>query len=317
MLAILVATTALTGCDSEVNPPPGNGNAQPSGSTSPKSTTDGGSAAMDKAGWPAKLRLGVLPTEGGRDSKARFEALAMHLENELGVPIEVQSATDYNGVITAMQNKHIEMAYFGPKSYTEAAEIAGAEAVVCELDEDKNPGYHGILISKKGSGIDQLDDIKGKTFCFTDPNSTSGCLVPSVLFYRDMKIKPEEHFKEVSFSGSHGASMLMVKNGRVEVAATNDIDMNRMIEKGALKKDDFTILWTSELIPGAPMCIRKDMPESLKKAFTVAMLKVNEMPDLIAKLANGGYMKTDDKAYDVIRYMKQLKARLQKAAQPE
>jgi phosphonate transport system substrate-binding protein len=96
-----------------------------------------------------------------------------------------------------------------------------------------------------------------------------------VLFARDLKVKPEEYFSEVRFSGSHGASMLAVKNGGVEVAATNDIDLDRMIEKGSVSKDDFTVLWTSELIPGAPMAARADLPSSLKAAFAGALITVN------------------------------------------
>jgi phosphonate transport system substrate-binding protein len=210
-----------------------------------------------------------------------------------------------------MGNNHIEFAYFGPKSYTEAAEKSNAEALCLEMDEDRNQGYHGIIITKKGSGIKTMDQAKGHTFAFTDPNSTSGCLVPSVLFYRDMKINPDSYFSEVSFSGSHGASMLAVKNGKIEVAATNDIDLARMVEKGAVSADEFNVLWTSQLIPGAPLCARKDMPASLKAAVRGAILELNSKPETLKKLGVGGYAYCDDATYDMIRFLKKLKKQLQ------
>jgi len=236
-----------------------------------------------------------------------------HLEKELGVKVEAFSASDYAGIITAMTHKHIEFAYFGPKSYVEAAARAGAEALALELDKDGAKGYQGILITGKKSGITTVEQAtdKTKTFAFTDPNSTSGCLVPSVLFYRDLKTPPESLFKEVSFSGSHGASILAVKNNKVDVAATNDIDLNRMIEKGAASKDDFNIIWTSELIPGAPMAGRKDLPQDLKEAFTKALLSFNNNKEGLEKLQNGGYAPVTDANYDVVRYMNDLKAKLQ------
>ncbi len=271
------------------------------------------SPAMAKSiDWPSKVKLGVIPTEGAADSQARFEILAKHLENILGIEVEVFTASDYAGIITAMANKHIDFAYFGPKSYTEASEKANAEALVMEKDTSGQPGYSGIIIVRKDSGIDDMKQAKGHTFAFTDPNSTSGFLVPNVLFARDMKVKPEEYFKEVRFSGSHGASILAVKNGGIEVAATNNIDMNRMIEKGSVAWDDFKVLWTSDLIPGAPMTARADLPTSLKAAFTGALLKFNEDKAGLEKLAIGGYAYSNDSTYDIIRYLKQLKKQLAK-----
>jgi phosphonate transport system substrate-binding protein len=262
--------------------------------------------------WPTTLKLGFIPTEGAADSAKRAKPIAAELEKDLGVKVEIFTASDYNGIITAMANKHIDLAYFGPKSYVEAAEKANAEAVVMELNKDGQPGYTGIIITKKGSGITDMDKAKGKTFAFTDPNSTSGYLVPNVIFARDMKIDPEKYFKEVRFSGSHGASILAVKNGSIQVAATNNIDMDRMIEKGAASLQDFNIIKRSDMIPGAPIAVRKDLPESLKVALAGSLLKINDDPEALQILQNGGYRHTSDKDYDMVRYLKRLKAELAK-----
>ncbi|WP_321494082.1 phosphonate ABC transporter substrate-binding protein [uncultured Desulfobacter sp.] len=271
------------------------------------------SSSATPASWPDTIRVGLIPTEGGADIQVRFKPLMDHLEAKLGIKVEPFSASDYAGIITAMAHKHIDFAYFGPKSYVEASARAGAEAVALELDKTGAQGYYGIIITNKASGITTLDQAidKTRTFAFTDPNSTSGCLVPSVLFYRDLKTPPESLFREVSFSGSHGASILAVKNSKVDVASTNNIDLDRMIEKGAASMDDFNIIWKSELIPGAPMCARKDLPESLKAAFTGALMSFNFDKAGIEKLQNGGYAPVDDATYDVVRYMQQLKAKLQ------
>ena len=262
--------------------------------------------------WPKEIKVGLIPTEGGADIVDRFQPLMAHLEKTLGIKVKAVSASDYAGVITAMAHNHLDFAYFGPKSYTEAAEKANAQAIALELNKEGEPGYYGIVIVRKDSGINSMDAAKGKVFAFTDPNSTSGCLVPNILFARDMKVKPEAYFKEVKFSGSHGASILAVKNGSIDIAATNNIDLDRMIEKGQASMDDFKILWTSELIPGAPMAARKDLPESLKAAFTGALMSFNSNMAGKEKLQNGGYAFADDTTYDVIRYLKHLKEEMAK-----
>jgi len=180
-----------------------------------------------------------------------------------------------------------------------------------EVLEDGTLGYHGIIITKKGSGINSIKDAKGKVFAFTDPNSTSGTLVPTVYFVKDLKLSPEKHFSKVIYSGSHEASMLAVKAGRVDMASTNDLDMDRGNGKLWNKEKDFNIVWTSKLIPGSNMAYRKDLPESLKKALKEAFLTYNDKAGL-SKLKLKGFVSVTDDVYNPIRDQIEVKKQLGK-----
>jgi phosphonate transport system substrate-binding protein len=263
------------------------------------------------ADWPKELTLGLIPTESSDNITDRFDNLAKYLEKKLGVGIKIQVATDYAGVITAMQFKHVDVAYYGPKSYVEAADRANAEALVMEVAEDGTKGYKGVIISKKGSPITNMEQAKGKVWAFTDPNSTSGTLVPTVYFVKTMKIDPEKYFSKVIYSGSHEASILAIKGGKVDVASTNDLDLARGNGKNWETDKDFQILWTSELIPGSPMACRKDLPDSLKKALKEAFLSYDDKEGL-KKLKLKGYTAADDTVYNPIREQIEVKKQLAK-----
>jgi len=263
------------------------------------------------AEWPKKLTIGLIPTESSSHITDRYDNLAKYLEKRLGIPVELKTSTDYAGVIAAMQFKHVDVAYFGPKSYVEAAQRANAEAFVLEVLEDGTQGYHGVIITKKGSGINSVKEAKGKVWAFTDPNSTSGTLVPTVHFVKDLKIDPEKHFSKVIYSGSHEASILAIKGGRVDIASTNDLDMDRGNGKFWNKDKDFNIIWTSRLIPGSPMAYRKDLPESLKKALREAFLSYKDK-DGLKQLKLKGYVATSDDVYDPIREQIEVKKQLTK-----
>jgi phosphonate transport system substrate-binding protein len=261
--------------------------------------------------WPKKLVFGVIPTDSSDNVMERNDNIVQYLQKRLGVPIEIKTASDYAGVITAMQFKHVDFAYFGPKSYVEAAKRANAEAFVVEVSRDGAAGYYGTIITKKGSGLKTMADIKGKIWAFTDPNSTSGTLVPTVYFYKELKIDPEKYFSRVIYSGSHEASMLAVKNGKVDAASTNDIDMARGDGKRWNVKEDFEIIWKSKLIPASPMAYRKDIPASLKKALKDAFVAYND-PVGLDKLKLKGYIEGSDELFDPIRDQMEVKAALEK-----
>ena len=52
-------------------------------------------ANANPADWPKKVRIGLIPTEGGADIIARFKPLIDHLESVLGIEVEGKSASDY------------------------------------------------------------------------------------------------------------------------------------------------------------------------------------------------------------------------------
>ncbi len=263
-----------------------------------------------EANWPKEVNFGLIPVAGTTSVKDTFGPLVQYLEKTLGVKVNLQSAGDYAGVITAMQHKHVDIAYFGPKSYVEAAQRAGAEAVATEIDAESGlAGYKGIIITKKESGLKTLEDIKGKTWAFTDSNSTSGTLVPTVMFSKK-SINPQEYFSKVMYSGGHEASILAVKAGKVDAASTNNLDFNRGIGKH-WEEGDFNILWTSELIPGSPMTVRKDLPESFKKAVKDAFLSLKD-EKILSNMKIKGYADGNDAFYNPVRELIELKKSLKK-----
>ncbi len=202
--------------------------------------------------WPQAVKIGLIPTEGGADIMKRFQPLMEHLQRVLGIKVEAFSASDYAGIITAMAHKHIDFAYFGPKSYTDAADQAGAQAVALEMNKDKQAGYYGIIIVKKGSGIKSMEQTKGKTFAFTDPNSTSAFLVPNILFTATSRpsrgVLQQDQLLRLPRRLHPGGQERHRRGGGHQQHRPGPHG-----GEGQASLDDFDVLWRSELIPGSPM----------------------------------------------------------------
>ena len=252
-----------------------------------------------EATWPEKISFGVIPVAGSTSMTKMFSGLTSHLQASLGIKVKLQMAGDYTGVISAMQHKHIEFAYLGPKSYVEAAKRAGAEAIAAEVSNNMDtPGYYGLIISKKGSGLKTIDDLKNKRWAFTSSNSTSGTLLPMIYFLK-MGIKPKEYFSKVLYSGGHEASILSLKAGRIDAVATNTLDFARG-EGLHWKQEDFNIIRRSQMIPSSLIAVRSDIPATLKQAIKEALLSYKDKEGL-AKMNIKRFESVDDSHYDTIR----------------
>ncbi|TLD97610.1 phosphonate ABC transporter substrate-binding protein [Helicobacter jaachi] len=253
-----------------------------------------------------ELNFAVIPVAGSSSMEAMWGPVVKRLEKDLGMKVNLKFVNDYAGVITAMQYNHVQLAYFGPESYVQAALRANAEVLATEVNTQGIAGYHSIIITKKDSKLTTLEQLKGKTFAFTDPNSTSGTLVPSVYF-KKIGIDPQKYFSKVIYSGGHEASILSVKAGRLDGAATNDLDFQKGIGKG-WKKDDFNVIWTSDLIVGAAIAARKDLPQDLKDKIQNTFINIKDKQTLDA-IKNGGFIVGKDSDYDVIRELMKAKGK--------
>lgn len=291
LTSLFAVVVAIAGCS--------DGDAR---SASGASTSSGDAKAPEA--WPDPIRFGLVPAEGGADTVARFEPLAEHLRTELGHQVDVFSASEYVGVITAMQNDQVDIAYFGPKSYVEANRIAGAEALVREITEDGSEGYYSVLIAREGTGIGTLKDAKGRSFAFVTPNSTSGYLVPFLGIREATGMVADEYFREVRYTGSHGTSIRAVLAGDVEVAATNTLDLKAMHQSG-LDISPLVELWRSELIPGSVIAVRRELPQSFKDAVQEAVVGFSANAEALEEMGRSGFVPTNDGAYEIIRLLEQ------------
>jgi phosphonate transport system substrate-binding protein len=254
------------------------------------------------------LRWGLIPADDATEMLRQYEPVVEYLEGKLGLEIEVLVTTDYTAAIIAMANEHIEMAWFGPFSYILAAEEAGAEALVNGVRRDTGKAtYKSIIITRADSGIDTLEDLKGRTFAFVDPASTSGHLIPRKMLMEN-GINPDEDFSTLHYAGTHNAVELAVKNGTVDAGADSDTSYYRMLDAGEIDPDVNVIIYESEPIPGSPIVVRGDLPQDLKDRIRQALVEMDEQT--IHQVGGWGdiekYVVVVDSDYDVIRDTKEL-----------
>ena len=151
---------------------------------------------------------------------------------------EIQ-ASDYNAIIEALRTGKADMAYMGSQALALGVERTELEPIVMKAEEgDKDKAiYHSVLITQSSNDeINSIEDIRGKTMAFVDPDSTSGNLVPTAEIIQafpeeelnsDMLHTNGDFFEAVSFSGSHQAGLQAVVKGDVDVVPSRTRSLPR------------------------------------------------------------------------------------------
>ncbi|WP_343724449.1 phosphonate ABC transporter substrate-binding protein [Herbaspirillum huttiense] len=246
------------------------------------------------------LTVGLIPAEDSQAMLENSKAVIDSLQQQLGIPVKPFIATDYNGIIEALRSRKLDVAYLGPFSYVLASSVANVEAfAVAETKKSGRSFYKSLIITRKESGLQSLEQLKGRTMAFVDPSSASGHLFPSAGLQK-LNIDPNKYFSRVIFSGSHDASILAVANKKVDAAAVADRILAAAVAKGVVQQSELNVVWTSPDIPESPMVWRKDLDPALKQKIAAAFANIKDVKWGDQGVLNG-FVPTTDGAYDVVR----------------
>lgn len=184
--------------------------------------------------WPSTLRVGLIPNQSPDKVKAQYEPFRAYLSKQLGMPVDLFVATDYAGVVEALLNKRLDVAYLGGLTYVQAHARGPVHPMVTEVDRiTHTPFYTSAIITKAGRSIQSPGDLRGKRFAFGDIGSTSGSLYPRIMLERagykfsdDPKQAPTG-LKEILYTGGHDATALAVQNGTVDAGGLEERKIGR------------------------------------------------------------------------------------------
>lgn len=221
------------------------------------------------------LRVGVIPNQAPDKIKAQYEPFRKYLQEKLNMPVELFVATDYAGVVEAMANDKLDVAYFGGLTYVQAKQKAKIHPIVTEVDQETGTTqYYSLIIAPSNSELKAVKDIKGKVFAFGDISSTSGSLYPRFMLDK-AGIKVPEDLKNVVYSGGHDATAQAVQNGTVDAGGIEGRILAKLIAKGTVDGSKIKVL-EKHLVEGYPWVVRDALDKDLEGKIVQAFLDMKD-----------------------------------------
>ncbi|RJL16365.1 phosphonate ABC transporter substrate-binding protein [Paracoccus siganidrum] len=224
-----------------------------------------------------QFNLGIMGGENAQDRMNSNECYRAAIEAELGVPVKVFTPADYDGVIQGLLGGSLDMAWLGASGYAKIflTDPEAVEPVLTKQNMDGSTGYYAIGFARADSGIATIEDARGKSFAFAEPNSTSGYLVPGAEL-QEIVGPLADFFSDVRFSGGHEQSIVGVANGDFDAGVAwadglgdwedgyNSGAFRKAADAGLVDMNDITEIWRSKLIPEGPMVVRKALPQEVR-----------------------------------------------------
>jgi len=241
---------------------------------------------------PVELNFGIISTEASQNLRAVWQPLLDDMAKQTGLKVNAFFASDYAGIITAMEYNKVQLAWYGNESALQAVNRANGQIFAQVINADGSGGYYSHIIVPANSS---LTDIQGMlknaatlNFANGDPNSTSGFLIPGYYVFAKNNVDPKAIFKRV-ITGSHETNALSVATGQVDAATCNSEVMRALKTTHPDQLAKIKIIWTSPLIPGDPLVWRADLPQNVKDKVSKFFLNYGQNEHEKEVLANLGY----------------------------
>jgi phosphonate transport system substrate-binding protein len=255
------------------------------------------------------LRVGFVPSEDAQQVIQNAQPIVELLQKQLGMEVQPFVAADYTGIVEALRANKLDVAFLTPASYVLAKSEANVR-VALKSERRGSPYYYAAIITRADSGIKSIEDLRGKTFAFGDPLSTSANVFPRKMFY-EHGIDPVRDFKQILYSGGHDATILAVLNGKVDAGATyaNSPDNQDTAWVRYLKTPEqikkIRAIAFSEPIPADNLVLNGNLDEAIAKKIEEIFLTLSRNPEGKKMLRDlyqiDGFVPATDKDYESVR----------------
>jgi phosphonate transport system substrate-binding protein len=271
---------------------------------------------------PDALTFAIVPTEESVAELELYKPVTDRMAKLTGKKIAFFMPTSYASVVEGLLGGFVDVAVLGPYSYVIANEKDPTIEVFATYAkkpghlQEEGPGYRAALISKKGSKFTDVASLKGATIGLTDPGSTSGNLMPRVVFGEVVGMDIDKYFGKVAYTGSHELSTVAVDEGKVDAAFVATHRFDNVVNKGDVKFEDFVVLWQSDPIPQDPFVYRNTLCKDIRDNVAATFLGLKDEPNakkFLANVKSNTFVPMTSKDYDIIRALKKAKDEKKKA----
>ena len=200
-------------------------------------------ASTSASKFHGTLRIGAIPDQKVEKLQRQFAAVSDYLALHLpGIKAEYVPVTDYKAAVSGFVSNDLDLVWFGGLSGVQARlAVKGSEAIA---QRDIDAKFTSVFIAKKSSGIATIADVaglaalKGHSLTFGSEASTSGRLMPQ-SFLKTAGVDVDKDLKgKVGFSGSHDATIELVRAGTYEVGALNSSVWDKGVAAGTIDTKD-------------------------------------------------------------------------------
>ena len=256
-------------------------------------------------------KIGFMICNSEKETMERFVPLTAYLSKKLGVNFEPVAINTIN---FTKEMENLDFTHTNSLLYVILNRFHGVDILAAEKKGSLSEKSQGIIIARKDSGIEKIEDLKGKTMIFGPTLGPTG-FMSQIDLLQQAGLDPDEDLAFYSIPGGsfkHEKVAYGVLFERYDAGALPLDDLEIMAEDGRIDVDDFTIIAKATPIPYCNFGVSQKIDEAFAQKFKETVLSINENTTVeingeVIKVLNkalvDGYVDITDADFDIIREM--------------
>jgi phosphonate transport system substrate-binding protein len=265
----------------------------------------------------AVIKVAVAAMISPKETFGYYHQLLEYLGKQMGRDIQLVQRKTYGEINALLGKGQIDLAFICSGPY-----VVGKEKHDFELLAIPQVGgshfYQSYLVVNSASQFQRIEDLKGRVFAFTDPDSNTGKLVPT-FWLSQIGERPESFFSKTIYTYSHDNSILAVNRALVDGAAVDGLIWEYYHRKNPVFTSRTRIIRKSEPYGIPPIVASRSLTSELKKRLRQILLAMHRDPGgqrILQELMIERFLEPHDEWYDSIRKIKLVENKALGSAKP-
>ena len=219
-----------------------------------------------------EINLGILSLSPPLKTYKNWKPFATYLAKETGIPVRVVAPRGFGKLKKMAESNQVDLFYVNSHIFYLLKQADKAVAIAqMENIADSTTSQSSIFV-RSDSHIDNVSQLKGKTFAFVSPMGAGGYLAPRAFLYQQ-GLKTREETTEL-FTKNLTNSIYDVLLGKADAATMCGVNYQLMSEK--IDTGELKVIASSGLYPENVLAARADLPRDL---ITRLQSIIISMPD--------------------------------------
>jgi len=247
------------------------------------------------------VKVSAQPVYSLHVMSQKYSPLFRYLADETGYDVRVVSAMSYDNYPPALEANQVHIGIQNPSAYVTLVKTRRARPLVKMVQPDGGTSYRGVIIARQDSGIDTVEDLRGKTVVAASRIAVGGFLAQTVVCRQHgIDLDKDLH---LSLVDTQDAVINAVYQGKAEVGFVREDALPPVKESIDLSR--LSIVSYTDYYPTWCVAAFADTPAEVARKIARALLNLDiEDPEhrgILEAAGVAGFQEAADADYDIIR----------------
>jgi phosphonate transport system substrate-binding protein len=210
------------------------------------------------------LKLGVVPQFSARHLRTVWEPIAQTVGRQANVKIKIIGSHSIPVFEQQFMAGVFDIVYLNPYHMVKAHQFQGYQPILRDIKQS----LQGIVVARKDSPIQKVQELNGKVSAFPAPNALGASLIPRAEFDRTFNISFTPWYVK-----SHSSVYLNVLLSR---AAAGGGVQTTLIQQPAHVREALRVIYRTAMIPSHPIAVHPRMRPEIRDRIQKAFLTISK-----------------------------------------